>query len=478
MNKEKRKSLLIAVCAIAAALLVVGLAVYNGLYTSGAVQRGKVAARSENYTVDGMMFAYFYNSQYQNYASAFSYLGVQQGVSLKNQDCPYMTNGGSWFDYLVSLTRDYVINMLSLCEIGRDNGNELTAEDREEIKTQIGALEDNAKSAGYGLNEFLRLMTGNAVKKKDVEKCLELTMLAQKAYKQVMDGFSYTDDQLKAYVDENPTAFMGVDLYSHTFTAADFRVYDGDGNPTSTSSEEAEAAKKAADELASAADGSAFESTLRSILNGTAMAAEDIDAAVADAKQTHVLTAGLASEVSEWANNAVTGDATVISSDTDDAYTTYLLAKSGYLDETRARNVRHILFLNTTYEDSSKADEVYAEWEASGFSEDKFIELCNQYSEDPGSNEVGGLYENVTPGAMIDEFDSWLFDESRKPGDHALVESAQYGWHIMYYVGESDLTVWKSKAEDSLKNDDYSALLSERGASVTYNEKAANGIYG
>ena len=226
MNKEKTKSLLITICAIAAALLVIGLAVYNSLYSSGAVQRGKVAAESENYKVDGMMFAYFYNSQYQNMASAFSYLGVQSGVSLKSQECPYLVNGGSWFDYLVNMTRDYVLNMLSLCEVGHDNGNTLTDDDRAEIKEQLGALEENAKSTGYGLDEFLRLMTGNAVKKKDVEKCLELTILAQKAYTQVMDSFTYTDDQLKAYADENSGAFLGVDLYSYTFTGADFRVYD------------------------------------------------------------------------------------------------------------------------------------------------------------------------------------------------------------------------------------------------------------
>ena len=477
MNKEKRKSLLITICLIVGALLVIGLAVYNSVSTSGVLERNTVAAESDNYKVDGMMFAYFYNSQYQNYASAFSYLGVQQGVSLKSQPCPYLTDGGSWFDYLVRLTRDYVKNMLGLCEIGHENGNSLTDEDRAEIAEQIGVLEENAKNAGYSLNGFLRMMTGNGVKKKDVEKCLELTVLAQKAYNQVMDGFSYTDDQLKAYADENPETFKGVDLYSYTFNAADFRVYDDDENPTSTSAEEAEAAKKAADELAAAATAADFESTLRSILTGTGMAAEDIDTKIAGAKQIHVLPANLAPDVSSWAETASAGDPMVLGSDGDDAFTTYLLTKTGYMDETHARSVRHILFMNTTYTDSSTADQVYAEWEASGFSEDKFIELCGQYSEDPGSKEVGGLYEDVVPGAMIDEFDAWLFDASRKPGDHALIESEQYGWHIMYYVGEGDRMVWMSQAEEALKNQDYNELLASKTESISYNEKAANAIY-
>jgi len=315
------------------------------------------------------------------------------------------------------------------------------------------------------------------VKKSDVKKCMELTALAQKAYTQVMDSFQYTDEDLKAYADENADALKGVDLWSYQFSAASFRTYDDDGNPVSTSAEEADAAKKAAEELSGAADGNAFESSLRSILSGTGMAAEDIDAAVEGAKQTHVSTASLSSDVKDWADNASVGDATVIDGESGDTFTTYLLTKTAYLDDTHARNVRHILFLNTTYEDSTKADEVYAEWEAAGFSEDKFIELCNEYSEDPGSNEVGGLYEDVTPGAMIDEFDSWLFDAARKPGDHALIESEQYGWHIMYYVGESDRMVWMSQAEEALKNQDYNDLLATKTESISYNEKAADAIY-
>ena len=473
MSKEKTKKLLITVCVVVAALLVIGLAVYNSLYTSGVVQRSKTVAKTDNYSVDGMMFAYFYNSQLQNYASAFSYLGVDTSKSLKSQDCPYMTDGGSWFDYLLSVTRDYVGNMLSLCEIGRENGNTLSDADLTAIDEQIDVLADTASTAGYGLDDYLRLMTGNAVKRKDVTNCLKLTSLAQKAYTQVMDGFTYTDEQLNAYAEENAATLKGVDYYSYTFQASDFRQYDADDNPTSSASEESEAAQNAANRLSAASSAADFESALRSILSENGLSGEDLDSAVSGAKKTHVVTSGLASDVKEWADGASAGDATVIGSESGDSYTTYLLTKEAYLDETHARNVRHILFLNTTYEDSSKADEVYAEWEASGFSEDKFIELAGQYSEDPGSNEVGGLYEDVTPGAMIAEFDSWLFDSARKPGDHALIASEAYGWHIMYYVGESDLTVWQNEATAALKNDDYNALLAERASSVTYDGKAA-----
>ena len=38
---------------------------------------------------------------------------------------------------------------------------------------------------------------------------------------------------------------------------------------------------------------------------------------------------------------------------------------------------------------------------------------------------------------MVDTFNDWCFDESRKPGDHGIVETT-YGYHIMYFVGHSE----------------------------------------
>ena len=67
MTKEKKKSLLITICAILAVVLVLGLVVYNRLYDSGVILRSKTAASSEHYKVSGTMMAYFYNTQYQSY---------------------------------------------------------------------------------------------------------------------------------------------------------------------------------------------------------------------------------------------------------------------------------------------------------------------------------------------------------------------------------------------------------------------------
>ena len=114
--------------------------------------------------------------------------------------------------------------------------------------------------------------------------------------------------------------------------------------------------------------------------------------------------------------------------------------------------VRHILVKaeaaeDGTYTDEAKeaakarAEEILKEWEDGDKTEESFAALAEQYSEDTGSNTNGGLYENVLQGQMVEEFDAFCFDESRKSGDTGVVygESTSYaGYHVMYFVGEGD----------------------------------------
>lgn len=79
--------------------------------------------------------------------------------------------------------------------------------------------------------------------------------------------------------------------------------------------------------------------------------------------------------------------------------------------------------------------------------EEKFAELAKEHSTDPGSKDKGGLYPNVVKGKMVEEFENWCFDESRKPGETGLVKT-KFGYHIMYFV-ESE-AMWHATAENDL----------------------------
>jgi len=149
-----------------------------------------------------------------------------------------------------------------------------------------------------------------------------------------------------------------------------------------------------------------------------------------------------------------------------------LYAQSNITKESgKVVDVRHILLMpenGTTGEDGypvyseedwaaceTEVRKIYDEWQAGDKSEESFAEFAVQYSQD-GNAAQGGIYEEVTQGYMVEAFDSWCFDESRKPGDHGLVKT-QYGYHIMYFVGSQDL--WYVAAEADLLSETISAVL-------------------
>ncbi len=126
-------------------------------------------------------------------------------------------------------------------------------------------------------------------------------------------------------------------------------------------------------------------------------------------------------------------------------------------------DVRHILLQpeggttaedgTTTYSDAEweacrqAANEVLNTWLSGEQTEEAFAALANQYSTDGGSNTNGGLYTDVYKGQMVEPFENWCFDASRKYGDYGIVETT-YGCHVMYFVG-SDL-IWQLTAKNDL----------------------------
>ena len=111
----------------------------------------------------------------------------------------------------------------------------------------------------------------------------------------------------------------------------------------------------------------------------------------------------------------------------------------------------------------AKAQEILDEYNAGDKTADSFGALAQQYSEDPGSAENGGLYEGITPStSFLPAFIDWTFADGRESGDAGLVENdqeGQYGWHVMY-LQDHTLT-WKVTAENALMSDALNTWVEE-----------------
>ena len=99
----------------------------------------------------------------------------------------------------------------------------------------------------------------------------------------------------------------------------------------------------------------------------------------------------------------------------------------------------------------TKAEEILAEWKAGDATEDSFAKLAMEDSAD-GSKYTGGLYTRITKGQMVEAFNDWCFDSSRKSGDTDVVDTT-YGSHVMYFVG-TDLPAWAAAVTDNLQTED------------------------
>lgn len=469
VKNNKQKNLIIGICAALAVVLIIALSVYTTLGDNGTLLRGKTAAESENFEINGTMMAYFYASNYQNYYDYLNYLGVNTSVSLKSQPCSFMENG-TWFDYFVSVTTSYTNELLALCEGAKAAGITLDDSDKADIDATLAQLEETAKAFGYTADSYVTMAFGTGVKMKDVRDCMELTALASKFSASYNAGLSYTADEKETYYSEHTSDFNGVDYYAFTVSASDFMTKDVEGNPVGDTTEASATAMAEAEKLAAASSVEEFKSLIADYI--TANHGHDHDAAALDAEvescfKYHVEAASIAS-ISDWAFAAEVGDTHMTGVEGDTTYTVYYLTKTAYRDETPTRDVRHILFTVDTYADDTKVNEVYAEWEAAGFTEEKFLELAAQYNEDTGSQANGGLYENVAVGDMVNTFNNWLFYTAENTGDHGIVKS-DYGWHIMYYAGQGDGAAWETQVTSALKSADYSAMLTANAESISYN---------
>ena len=150
-------------------------------------------------------------------------------------------------------------------------------------------------------------------------------------------------------------------------------------------------------------------------------------------------------------------------------------------------NVRHILVGfeggttdehgSTSYSDAEKAaakesaDALLQTWKAGDATEESFIALVKEHSDDQASVENGGLYEDLHPESnYVPSFLNWAIDENREVGDAEVVEGP-IGYHIMYYASDDERTNRDRLIENYLRATDLQTWYDEIVNAVTLDIK-------
>lgn len=475
----KRLKLWSIVFYIVIGLMVVGILV-AAVFNSGLPQRMLTAVTVGNHKLSvAEMNYYFLDTVNSN-----SYLGymVDNNTPLDEQE---YGDGQTWADYLLETAVTSARDNYAIYDEAIANGYTLTEEDQAQIDQQIQTMETYASLYGYNsVSAFLRANYGAGCNESNYRAYLEVQAIATGYNNQIVEGLTYTQEEIDAEAAENPTDYTSYDYRYYLVSTSNYYETDADEHTEEETAAAKEAAQAAAQQLLddSQGDGEKFWEAAHALMHvndgeettgetepeettGETQPEETGD--TTEEEDTHedttlyenTLKSSMPSILSDWLTDSArqAGDTTVIEASNDAGYYAVMFLGSNDNTEVPTVNVRHILISTSdsvTAEDArSQIEEIQAEYEEDP-TEEHFAELAETYSSDTGSNTNGGLYENVAPGQMVEEFNDWIFADNRQAGDVGIVET-DYGCHLMYFVGDGEYSYRDTLVVNALMQAEY-----------------------
>ena len=485
-REQKRKTIIYTVIGVVAAVLVAALLIWHsGFFQS---RTTAVTVNGHNYTPTDVAYYYYQalNSEYMMAQYGMSTFDPSVDPKEQYTDEEQTT---TYYDKFMESAQNSLVQVTALVDTAEAEGFSDDAAVQEYVDTQLSSIDSAAASYNYNRASYIKAMYGRYMTEGRFKQCLERAGLAE-AYKNAHeDSLTYDDADLENYYTEHKDE---LDTFSYDvcfINGAAANPVDEDGNPltdeegntvTATDEEKAqamEAARQSAEEMVTAlAEGGDFAQ----------LAQERVDA---DEKSNYsgdqsTVGSSLSATYTEWLMSAdrTAGDVETFETENSGVYVVRFNGRERAEDAYATVDVRHILIKAETTDadetDSSgnpvpsdeameaakaKAQELLDQWKAGEATAESFGELANEYSDDPGSNTNGGLYQEVPRNQFFTAFNDWMFDTARKPGDTELIEntqSGQQGWHVVYLEKQGEL-LWRSIAEDSLRSEDMSAWTEE-----------------
>lgn len=489
---------------LVASLVIAGTTIFRN---SGIKQKNTVAAVIDDYEMNTVEMSYYYGdtieSSYNSWYSAYGdstpmYVSLMMGLDITQPlSSQTYTDDTTWADYFidVAMTRaqsDYVLYNRAI-----EEGFTMAEDTKATLEQTFNNLSAFASLAGYSnVDAYLSAMYGQGATVETYRAYAEKSALASDYYMAHQDNLVIDDAAIRAHEAENFDKYSSFSYASYVISYNDFLTggtTDEDGN-TTYSDEEEEAARAAAKAAAEALPVCATEEELNAAV-----------AAIKDGAKSNVYNnvsyTAINTNAVDWmadssrkagdfnvvANETTTADADGNETTTVSSYTAYVFL--GREDNNMPlANVRHILVSfeggttdengNTVYSDEEKsaakekAENLLAQYEATGMTEQDFADLATANTADTGSAANGGLYEDISPkqGVYVESFTNWSTDPAREAGDTGIIESP-YGYHVMYYVGDDELTYRDSMITEEIRTETMNSWYEEILASATITEK-------
>lgn len=467
--EQEKRNTTVRITSICIAVVVVALLAFMILWN--AVIRTTISPISIGGEKIGMVEYNFYYqlqknnflNQYGSYASMFGLdVSLPYDSQIQNKE-----TGATWYDYFRDAADNQLKQMVILSKEAEKAGYEMPADDKEAVDNFFVDIREYAEENGSTVKQYLVNAYGKGANEKALKDILTRYYLASGYAQEKLESFTYTDEEIEKEYTDNIDEYQVYDY--RTFTVKDVMPEKGED-------EEYTAEQIGAAHAESKAKAEAFVAAITDEASFNTLAKEyaaEADKATYDDPDATLVEGALKGSISdekiaEWLFSADRKVGETYIAEGEDSYTIYYISATGHKQTYNVVDVRHILVqIDSEAEDkdaekervNAEAKAILEQWQSGDATADSFAALANEKSEDGGSNSNGGLYENVTKGQMVENFEDWCFAEGRKVGDTGIVET-DYGYHVMYMdsIGEE---YWKYAADNALKNDAYNKYYTE-----------------
>lgn len=460
-------------------------------------------------TVDGQkisigMYDYYYASivsYYEQYAS-YGYYSLD---TTKDYSKQYTTdddgNKISWQKFFETEALKEVEQITTYYSKALEEGVTLTSTQKKTIEKQISTLKDSASQNDVSLDQYIKANFGTYCSEDTIRIMLEQYYLSANYKGKFKCETKVTDNDVDKYYNDHKNDYKKIEFY---YIASPYDATDDNSKNESIKTAEKIMAKmkdkKSVIALVPEVYSSYIDSQVKSSMeqDSTLTEKKAREEAVKSYESNVVTTvSGSDSPFDDKMNTWLFSDDTKVGSKKyyidESAGYIYIVLKTSKasVEEDETYTVRHILVApesgsnsssstseKTEYTDEQwaaakkKADSILAKFNKTDKSEYEFAKLAEQYSTDSastssGSNDsFGGLYESVTLGQMVPDFEKWSIDDSRKYGDTGIVKS-DYGYHIMFFI--NDCPEYQSKIIAQIKSDRLSNMIDKAEIKVHEN---------
>ncbi len=481
-HKEAKQTKAMTAAFIAVLVLVVGIflgtQVVNLVKINGWVEKLTIAATVGDHKLDSVTMNYFYidaiESDYNSasetaeyYSSmgmtidAASMLGYDPSQPLSKQT--NSQTGGTWAAYYWDTALNNAKTVYAMYDLAVKNNFTLPADYASTINQNMMNIQLSAAFSGADTDTLLRSIYGNGANEKTYRAFLETKALATAYYQNHQDTTEFDAPARSEYLTAHPNDFTAYSFNYYTVSHTSFLPALEEGS--SYTDEQKTAAREEAKTTAEALAANTSIETLDAAIGALSYNEGKTVKSTVSTDVMHT-SASLTDEQREWISAAdrKAGDAKAFpivtstknedgtTTETTDSYRVMMYVSTNEFSRPLA-NVRHLLVAfeggttddkgNKTYSDTekatakTKAEELMNGWDKT---EASFIELVKANTDDEASAETGGLYEDIDVNANYEtNFLNWAVDPARKAGDYGIVETS-YGYHIMFYVGDDELT--------------------------------------